>query len=76
MEQGKCNMKEKKDTKFQPGHKLGFKPVRDKPLDTRNLQLKLEQGMLDRVRAIEGWQEDIRHLVAKYLEEKEKPPEE
>jgi hypothetical protein len=32
--------------------------------------------MLDRVKAIEGWQEDIRHLVAKYLEEKEKPPEE
>jgi hypothetical protein len=68
-------MAEKKDTKFQTGNEHRFKPVRDRPLDSRNLQLKLEQGMLDRVKAIDGWQEDIRHLVGQYLESREKPPE-
>ena len=68
-------MPEKKVPGFKKGHKFGFTPKRDRPLDSRNLQLKLEQGMLDRVRAIDGWQEDIRHLVKQYLESKEAPPE-
>jgi hypothetical protein len=68
-------MAEKKDSGFKKGNKHGFTPIRDRPLDSRNLQLKLEQGMLDRVKAIDGWQEDIRDLVKLYLKSKEKPPE-
>ena len=57
---------------FQKGHKLGFRPTEDQPLEDKPLCLKLRQGVRDRVREVPGWQTELRAVIEAWLESKEK----
>ena len=57
---------------FQKGHKLGFCPTEDEPLDTLPLSLKLRLGIRDRVRQVSGWQTELRAVIEAWLKSKEK----
>ena len=57
---------------FHKNHKLGFKPIGEKPLDPVSLQLKLREGIRERIRAIPGWQNLVRDLLERWVEEYER----
>lgn len=57
---------------FQKGHKLGFRPTVDQPLDALPLCLKLRQGRRERVKQVPGWQAELRIVIEAWLESKEK----
>lgn len=57
---------------FQKNNKLGFKPTEEKPLDRVPLQLKLREGVRERIKAIPGWPNLARGLLEKWVEEYER----
>jgi hypothetical protein len=40
---------------FQENNKLGFKPIHDKPLDSRPLSVRLRQGQLEKLKEVDRW---------------------
>lgn len=57
---------------FQKNNKLGFKPTEEKPLDRDPLQLKLREGVRERIKAIPGWQNLARGLLERWVEDYER----
>lgn len=57
---------------FNKGNEHGFKPAGEKPLDPVALQLKLREGVRERIKAIPGWQSLVRDLLELWVEERER----
>lgn len=57
---------------FQENNELGFKPIGDKPLDSRPLSVRLRQGQLAKLKQLDNWQERIRGFVDELIKELDK----
>jgi len=52
---------------FQKDHKLGF--VSNDPLDKNPICFKVKPGVRDKLKAVTDWQERLREMVDKIIEE-------
>ncbi|OKH58856.1 hypothetical protein [Scytonema sp. HK-05] len=57
---------------FQKENKYRISPREKVPLDKNPLQLKLRQGILERIKAMPGWQSLLREKIEQWLEEWER----
>lgn len=60
---------------FQKENKYRISPKEEVPLDKNPLQLKVRQGILERIKVIPGWQSLLREKIEQWLEEWERSVE-
>ena len=54
---------------FERNNKLGFTAKDDSPLDKSPLSIKLRLGVRDRVKSIPEWQDKLRDLIERWLDD-------
>lgn len=54
---------------FEKGHKLGFRPLGEVPLESKPLTVRLRQGQLEKLKSVPYWQERLRDFVDELIRE-------